>query len=119
MAMSNAERQKLWRQRHPGERRGEPQVRMSGTRVDLMLEEAMNADLRAYVDELLRANEELGAALDAARSENEALRRVNSELRRVNAELIGKLQAAQAPPVRVAPIPTRKRQQQTGRFADD
>ena len=50
--MSNAERQKLWRQRHPGERRGQPQVRMTGVRVELMLDEAMTKDLRQYVAEL-------------------------------------------------------------------
>jgi hypothetical protein len=98
MAMSNAERQRLWRQRHPGERRGKPQVRMTGWRVDLMLEEGMNKDLR-------QANAGLGAALDAAQAENTALRRVNAELTEALDAARAELAAS-----KVVTLPRKKRQ---------
>jgi hypothetical protein len=82
MAMTNAERQKLWRQRHPGARRGRKEVRITGARLDLLIEEAMNKDLR-------QANAELDAALEAAQAKN-------AELRRANEELTGMLESARA-----------------------
>ena len=101
MAMSNAERQKRWRQRHPGERRGQPRVRMSGLRADLMLEREMREDLRRLYVERVQEN---------------------GELRRLNEELTGQLESARAEIEAhkvVVPLPRRKRPQMSSLFGDD